>query len=84
MLYVVPWFATFLAMTIGSVPGSGLGVNPPYTAWIFVVITGLFHAAVMAAIAMRYLAIAGEVPDTPVRAAPARPTPRARSSRPRR
>jgi hypothetical protein len=72
MLYVVPWYATYVASLLGSVPGSGLDVNPRYSAWIFVIVVGLLHLAVTAAIAMRYLAIAGEVSDAPVRAAPAR------------
>ena len=72
VLYVVPWFATYVATIVGSVPGAGLDVNPPYTAWIFVVVVALIHAAVIAALAMRYLAIASEVPDAPVRAPAAR------------
>ena len=84
VLYVVPWFATSLATIVGSVPGSGLDVNPPYTAWIFVVVVSLFHEAVIAALAIRYLAVAEEVPDAPVRAAPARGTSRSRASRSRR
>jgi hypothetical protein len=72
VLYVVPWYATYAATVVGSVPGSGLGVNPPYSAWIFVVVVSLLHIAIIGAIALRYLAIAGEVPDAPVRAAPAR------------
>lgn len=80
MLYTVPWFATFFATSIGSVPGSGLDVNPPYSAWIFVVVVSLLHTAIIAAFAMRYLAIADEVPDAPVRSAPARSRPRGRSA----
>jgi hypothetical protein len=80
-LYVVPWFALFFASTVGSVPGSALDVNPPYTAWIFVVVVSLFHETVIAALAVRYLAIADEVPDAPVRTAPARGTSRPRASR---
>jgi len=80
VLYVVPWYATFVATFIGSVPGSGLDVNPPYSAWIFVVVVSLLHVAVTAALAMRYLAIAGEVPDAPVRAARARGGSRSRAA----
>lgn len=72
VLYVVPWFATSLATIVGSVPGSALGVNPGYTAWIFVVVLSLLHTAIIGALAMRYLAIADEVPDAPVRPARAR------------
>lgn len=80
VLYVVPWYATFVATFIGSVPGAGLGVNPRYSAWIFVIVVSLLHVAVMAALAIRYLAIADEVPDAPVRAAPARDGPRSRGA----
>lgn len=72
VLCVVPWYATYVATFIGAVPGSGFDVNPRYSAWIFVIVVSLLHVAVIAALAMRYLAIAGDVPDAPVRAAPAR------------
>lgn len=71
-LYVVPWFAAYVATIVGSVPGSELDVNPRYSAWVFVVVIGLVHAAVLAALSMRYLAIADDVPDAPVRRATAR------------
>jgi hypothetical protein len=80
VLYVVPWFATYVATIVGSVPGAGLDVNPRYSAWIFVIVVGLLHVAVIAALAMRYLAIADEVPDAPVRPAAARDRQRARAS----
>jgi hypothetical protein len=72
VLYTIPWFATFVATSVGATPGSGLDVNPPYSAWIFVVVVSLLHVAVIAALALRYLSIAEEVPDAPVRAAPSR------------
>jgi len=68
-IYVVPIFATFLSP---GLPGVLLGVNPPYGAWIYVVLMNLLHVAIVAAFALRYLAVAGEVPDAPVRAAPSR------------
>jgi hypothetical protein len=83
-IYVVPWFAIYVATVVGSVPGSALDVNPAYSAWIFVVVLGLLHAAIWGALAMRYLAIAGEVPDAPVRPAPSRERPGRRSPRARR
>jgi len=68
-IYAVPVIATFLAP---SVPGTLLDVNPPSTAWIFVVGMNLLHAAMLAAFSMRYLAVADEVPDPrPRQAAPA-------------
>jgi hypothetical protein len=72
MMYTIPWFATFLATGVGAAPGSWLDVNPSYSAWIFVVVVSLLHVTVIAALAMRYLAIAEDVPDAPVRTAPAR------------
>jgi len=71
-IYVVPWFAVFVATVVGAVPGSSLDVNPPYSAWIFVIVLSLLHAAIQGALAMRYLAIADEVPDAPVRQTPSR------------
>jgi hypothetical protein len=62
---VVPIFATFLSP---GLPGVLLDVNPPFTAWIYVVLMDLLHVAIVAAFALRYLAVAGEVPDAPVRA----------------
>jgi len=68
-IYVVPIFATFLSP---GLPGVLLDVNPPYTAWIYVVLMNLLHIAIVGAFALRYLAVADEVPDAPVRAAPSR------------
>lgn len=68
-IYVVPIFATFLSP---GLPGVLLDVSPPYTAWIYVTAMNLLHVAIVAAFTLRYLAVAGEVPDAPVRAAPAR------------
>jgi hypothetical protein len=75
-LYVIPVFATFFAL---PVPGVLLDVNPPATAWLFVAGLNLLHTAMLAALAMRYLAIQGQVPEAPLRRAPARET-RGRSS----
>jgi hypothetical protein len=68
-IYAVPIFATFLTP---GLPGVLLDVNPPYAAWTYVVLMNLLHAAIVGAFAFRYLAIAEEVPDAPVRAAPSR------------
>jgi hypothetical protein len=74
-LYVIPMFATFGAP---GVPGALLDVNPPPSAWIFVVLVNLLHGAVLAAFAMRYLAVAAEVPEAPAR--PSRITSRGTAS----
>lgn len=63
-IYVVPVYATLLAP---GLPGALLDVNPPYSAWIYVVLMNLLHAAIIGAIALRYLAVAEEVPDVRVR-----------------
>jgi hypothetical protein len=65
-LYVIPVFLTFFAL---PVPGVLLDVNPPFTAWIFVVGMNLFHIAMLGAISIRYLSVAGEVPEPPPRPA---------------
>jgi len=68
-LYVIPVFATFFAL---PVPGVMLDVNPPFTAWMFVVGLNLLHTAMLGALAMRYLSIASEVPDPPPRRSPSK------------
>ena len=77
-LYAVPIFATFLTP---GLPGVLLDVNPPFSAWIYVVLMNLLHAAISGAFALRYLAIAGEVPDAPVRPVASRDQARARGRR---
>ena len=76
-IYVVPVFATLISP---GVPGALLGVNPDVSAWAFVVLMNLVHAAIVGAVAMRYLAIADEVPDAPARRAPARAGSRSRGT----
>jgi hypothetical protein len=66
-IYVVPVFAAVVATVVGRVPGAVLDVNPPSTAWVFVVGMNLLHAAVIGAFSLRYLAIADQVPDAPAR-----------------
>jgi hypothetical protein len=80
-LYVIPVFATFFAL---PVPGVVLDVNPPFTAWMFVVGLNLLHTAMLGALAMRYLSIASEVPDPPPRRTPAKEARTRSSARPSR
>jgi hypothetical protein len=68
-IYVVPVFATFFSP---GLPGVLLDVNPAYSAWIYVILMNLLHAAIVAAFALRYLAVADEVPEAPVRSTPSR------------
>jgi len=83
VLYVIPVFATLFAS-----PGVSLDVNPAFTAWIFVVGVNLLHTAVLGALAIRYLAIADEVPEAAPRRTsttqPAKPSSRPSGGRRRR
>jgi hypothetical protein len=80
-IYVVPVYATLLAP---GLPGALLDVNPLYSAWIYVVLMNLLHAAIVGALALRYLAVAEEVPEASVRSAPSRERPDPRPPRARR
>ena len=53
-------------------PGSELGVNPDVAAWVVVLVVNLMHVAMQAAVAFRYLSVAGEVPEAPPRSRPER------------
>jgi len=78
-IYAVPMYAALIAF---GGPSNQLDVSPSASAWLFVVLMNLLHAALVGAFAMRYLAIADEVPEAPVRAAPSRDRARgARSAR---
>ena len=68
-LYVVPAIAVIVAP---GKPGNTMGVNPSVGAWVLVLIVNLLHAAMLAAFAFRYLAVADEVPE---------PAPRERAGR---
>jgi hypothetical protein len=78
-IYVVPVYATLLAR---GLPGALLDVNPPYTAWTYVVLMNLLHTAILGAFALRYLAVADEVPEAPVPGTtPSRERPGGRASK---
>ena len=77
-IYVVPVYATLLAP---GLPGALLDVNPSYPAWIYVVLMNLLHAAMMGAFALRYLAVAEEVPDARVRTSGSRQRPAGTASK---
>ena len=66
-LYVVPSIAVIVAP---GKPGNVIGVNPTIDAWVFVLAVNLLHVAVLSTFAFRYLSIAAEVPDAPVRPQP--------------
>jgi hypothetical protein len=59
-LYVVPAIAIIIAP---GKPGNVIGVNPSVGAWVLVLVVNLLHAAMLAAFAFRYLAVADEVPE---------------------
>lgn len=63
-LYVVPSIAVVVAP---GEPGSLFGVNPTIGAWVFVLLINLLHVALLATFAFRYLSVAHEVPEAPVR-----------------
>lgn len=67
-LYVVPSIAVIVAP---GKPGSLIGVNPTIGAWVFVLLIGLLHVALLVTFAFRYLSVAHEVPEAPER--PTRP-----------
>ncbi len=66
-LYVVPAVAVIVAP---GKPGNLIGVNPSPGAWAFTILVNLLNVALLATFAFRYLSIAHEVPDAPVKAAP--------------
>ncbi len=69
IIYVVPTLAVLIAP---GKPGNLIGVNPTVGAWVLVLVVNLLHAAMLAAIAFRYLMVADEVPEGPVARARAR------------
>lgn len=74
-IYVVASIAVLVAP---GKPGADLGVNPTVGAWVLVLAAAMLHAIASAAVAFRYLSVAGEVPD----AAPkSRQTSRSRARR---
>jgi amino acid transporter len=56
-------FLSFVVLAVVPWPGSQLGVNPTVAAWVVVLVANLLHIAVQAAVAFRYLSVAGEVPE---------------------
>jgi len=67
VLYVVPSIAVIVAP---GKPGNLIGVNPTIGAWVFVLALNVLHVALLATFAFRYLSIAAEVPEAPVRRPP--------------
>jgi hypothetical protein len=68
VLYVIPAVAIVVAP---GKPGSLIGVNPTPGAWALAIVVNLLHVAMLATFAFRYLSVATEVPDAPVRSRPA-------------
>jgi hypothetical protein len=67
-IYVVASIAVLVAP---GKPGADLGVNPTVAAWTLVLVANMLHVVVSAAVAFRYLSVAGEVPDAAPKARPA-------------
>lgn len=65
-LYVVASVAVIVAP---GKPGNLIAVNPTVGAWLFMLLVNLLHLALLGAFAFRYLSIAHEVRDAPVRTA---------------
>jgi len=65
-LYVVASVAVIVAP---GKPGNLISVNPAVGAWAFTLLVNLLHLALLAAFAFRYLSVAHEVPEAPVRTA---------------
>ena len=68
-MYVIASIALLVAP---GKPGSELGVNPGVGAWALVLVANLLHVVMQAAVAFRYLSVAGDVPDAPARRSSAR------------
>ena len=56
-------FLSFVVLAVIPWPGSQLGVNPTAAAWVVVLVANLLHMVMQAAVAYRYLSVAGEVPE---------------------
>jgi hypothetical protein len=70
LLFAVGYALSSIVLLFIPKPGSLLGVNPSFGAWLVVLATSLAHLAFQAAFAYRYLAIADEVPEAPERRQP--------------
>jgi hypothetical protein len=64
-LYVLP---SLVVIFVRGVPGGLIGANPTIGAWVYVLGLNLLHVAMLTTFAFRYLSIAHEVPEAPVRA----------------
>ena len=69
LIYVI---LAFVITALPFVPGHIVGVNPTAGAWVFVLLVNVVHVVFLATFAFRYLSIADEVPEAPVRERPAR------------
>lgn len=68
-IYVIP---AIVISVVPGLPGKLVGVNPTVGAWAFVIVVNLVQVVFLATFAFRYLSIADEVPEAPVRERPAR------------
>ena len=63
-LYVIP---AIVISVLPGLPGKLVGVNPTVVAWAFAIVVNLVQLIFLATFAFRYLSIADEVPEAPVR-----------------
>lgn len=68
-IYAIP---AIVVSVIPGLPGKLVGVNPTAAAWAFAIVISLVQVVFLATFAFRYLSIADEVPEAPVRERPAR------------
>ncbi len=68
-IYVIP---AIVISVVPGLPGKLIGVNPTVGAWAFAIVVNLVQVIFLAAFAFRYLSVAEEVPEAPVKERPAR------------
>ncbi len=68
-IYVIP---AIVISVVPGLPGKLVGVNPTVGAWAFAIVVNLVQVIFLAAFAFRYLSVAEEVPEAPVKERPAR------------
>ena len=57
---------------IPGLPGKLVGVNPTVGSWAFAIVVNLLQLVFLTTFAFRYLSIADDVPEAPVKERPAR------------
>ena len=68
-IYVIP---AIVVSVIPGLPGKLVGVNPTVGSWAFAIVVNLLQLVFLTTFAFRYLSIADDVPEAPVKERPAR------------